>query len=206
MLTKLPAFKEKVDPRVKRTRQLLVQAFNDLLMEKGFEAMTVQDIADRATVNRATFYAHFADKYALLDYVASESFKRALSSKLPPHAELNAPNVQLLIQIVGEYLEMVLVHCKPSIHTSFDTLIEQQVKQQLYQELLTWLNDTALKEAHLQKDVELRATAASWAIYGLAMRWSQGKRKESAAEFARRALPLIMAGLEPPAPEVTARS
>ncbi|MBI4304912.1 MAG: TetR family transcriptional regulator, partial [Chloroflexi bacterium] len=45
------------DPRVKRTRKLLHDAFDSLLSEKSFEAITVQDIAERATVNRATFYA-----------------------------------------------------------------------------------------------------------------------------------------------------
>ena len=52
---------EKLDPRVKRTRTLLEQAFMDLIQEEGFQGVTVQDIAERAGVNRATFYAHFAD-------------------------------------------------------------------------------------------------------------------------------------------------
>ena len=182
---------ERVDPRIKRTRQLLVQAFNELLGEKSFDAMTVQDIADRATVNRATFYAHFEDKYALLDAVASESFRQALTAKMPSRAEFDAVNLQLLIQIVCDYLEWHFVHCKPSIRTQFDSLVEQQVKQQLYQALLDWL-----KGVVSQKDAELRATAACWAIYGLAMYWSQGERKQSSLEFSHRALPLIMAGLE----------
>ena len=56
-----------VDPRVKRTRQLLQRAFLELFEEKGIESIGIQEITDRATVNRATFYAHFPDKYALLD-------------------------------------------------------------------------------------------------------------------------------------------
>lgn len=56
------------DPRVKRTRQALLQAFVALLEEKqNFHSISVQDIAERATVNRATFYDHFEDKYALLE-------------------------------------------------------------------------------------------------------------------------------------------
>jgi len=186
----------KVDPRVKRTRQLLVQAFEDLLKDKSFDAMTVQDIADRATVNRATFYAHFTDKYALFDYVASESFRQALSAKLPPDAELNASNLQLLIQIACEYLEWHSVHCQPSIRTQFDAQLERQVKRQLYEVVLAWLTPAGVPA---QTDAEVRATAASWAIYGLAEYWSQGGRKQSSLEFARRALPLILAGLELPA-------
>ena len=52
---------EGVDPRVKRTRKLLQQAFLELFQEKGFAAISIQDITERATANRATFYAHFAD-------------------------------------------------------------------------------------------------------------------------------------------------
>ena len=55
---------QKLDPRVKRTRGLLLKSFGDLLAEKSFDAITVQDIAERSTINRATFYAHYVDKYA----------------------------------------------------------------------------------------------------------------------------------------------
>ena len=71
------------DPRARRTRQLLEQAFADLMQQKGFQALTVQDIADRATVNRATFYAHFEDKYDLLDSFIREGFQKSLSTIVP---------------------------------------------------------------------------------------------------------------------------
>src|SRR5215208_6675732 len=58
---------EKLDPRVKRTRGLILQSFMEILPEKGFQAVSVQDITDKAGINRATFYAHFTDKYQLLD-------------------------------------------------------------------------------------------------------------------------------------------
>lgn len=146
-------------------------------------------------LNRARFHAHF-DKDGLLDYVASESFEQALSSKLPPRVNLNAANLQLFIQIVGENLEEVLVNRKTSIRTQFDSLIEQRMKQQLYRVLSAWLSSPTFRRTTSRDDAELCATMASWAIYGLAIRWRQGERKESAAEFAQRALPLIMAGLD----------
>src|SRR5205807_4575943 len=58
--------KRATDRRVQRTRQLLQDALISLMIEKGYEATTVQDIIDRANVGRATFYAHFADKETLL--------------------------------------------------------------------------------------------------------------------------------------------
>ena len=56
----------KPDRRVQRTRQLLQDALIAMMIEKGYEATTVQDIIDRANVGRATFYAHFADRETLL--------------------------------------------------------------------------------------------------------------------------------------------
>ena len=54
------------DRRVERTQQLLRGALVSLIREKGFEALTVQDIIDRANVGRATFYSHFDNKEDLL--------------------------------------------------------------------------------------------------------------------------------------------
>ena len=55
------------DLRVKRTRKLISQAFFTLLRKKKFEKISIQEIADSAMINRATFYAHYADKQDLYD-------------------------------------------------------------------------------------------------------------------------------------------
>jgi AcrR family transcriptional regulator len=54
------------DRRVNRTRRLLKEALTDLILEKGYERVTVRDVLDRADVGRSTFYAHFVDKDDLL--------------------------------------------------------------------------------------------------------------------------------------------
>jgi AcrR family transcriptional regulator len=56
-----------LDPRVRRTRQLLRNALIELIPEMGYENIRIQDITDRATLNRATFYLHYRDKQDLLD-------------------------------------------------------------------------------------------------------------------------------------------
>ncbi|MEP6895919.1 MAG: TetR/AcrR family transcriptional regulator, partial [Chloroflexota bacterium] len=55
-----------IDRRIQRTRQLLQDALMALILEKGFDSVTVQDVIDRANVGRSTFYAHFQDKEDLL--------------------------------------------------------------------------------------------------------------------------------------------
>jgi AcrR family transcriptional regulator len=54
------------DRRVRKSQQALKDAFISLVLESGYEAVTIEDIAARADVARATFYAHFEDKEQLL--------------------------------------------------------------------------------------------------------------------------------------------
>ena len=54
------------DRRVGKTRKALKEALTDLILETGYEDVTVQDVIDRADVGRSTFYAHFVDKDDLL--------------------------------------------------------------------------------------------------------------------------------------------
>src|ERR671932_2188119 len=96
---------KRVDPRVKRTRELIVRAFNELVAEKGHTGLTVQEIAERATINRATFYAHFADQYELFDYVVSEAFREELRRRLPERSGLDEENLRALVLAACDYLE-----------------------------------------------------------------------------------------------------
>lgn len=57
----------KVDPRVKRTKKMFEDALLELLEEKEFNKITVQEITKRASLNRATFYLHYYDKNELLE-------------------------------------------------------------------------------------------------------------------------------------------
>lgn len=56
-----------IDPRVSRTRELIQEALIELIEEKGFEAITVKDLTTKANINRGTFYAHYQDKYDLME-------------------------------------------------------------------------------------------------------------------------------------------
>ena len=57
---------EQTDRRIKRTRRLLRDALMALIVEKGFDAVTIRDITDRADVAYATFFRHYESKEALL--------------------------------------------------------------------------------------------------------------------------------------------
>ncbi len=63
------------DLRVRKTRNNIESAFISLLKEKDFHKITVQDILDRALINRSTFYKHYMDKYQLAEILCEEVFE-----------------------------------------------------------------------------------------------------------------------------------
>jgi AcrR family transcriptional regulator len=71
----VPLIKKKIDVRVRRTRDALGDALVDLMQEKPFDSITVQDVLDRAQVGRSTFYSHYSDKNDLLMSDADEFFE-----------------------------------------------------------------------------------------------------------------------------------
>lgn len=63
---------KKEDLRIRRTHKLLSDALLTLMNQKPFDKITVRDICDTAMIHRSTFYTHFTDKYALLQYCLGE--------------------------------------------------------------------------------------------------------------------------------------
>ena len=95
-----PKEEEKLDPRVKRTRQLILRAFEDLLAEKNFESISVQDVTEKAEINRATFYAHFHDKYALLDHSVRQIFRHEIEKRSLNACHYTPENLRNLVLAV----------------------------------------------------------------------------------------------------------
>ncbi len=182
------------DPRVKRTRRLLQDAFMALLAERSFQAISVQDIAERATLNRATFYAHFEDKYALMDYLVVDSFREALGRYLPPEASFSPRNLHLLVMAVCEFLAQFQGHCAPAdrdLHPRFEARVQQEVRTVL----LAWLRQAPVAPDAPATMRETAASVISWAIFGAGIEWARGERTTPADEWARQVLTVIVGGV-----------
>lgn len=92
----------KEDPRVLRTRQLIREAFSTLLQKKEFDAITIKDIAQRASINRATFYAHYEDKYALLEEITEQAFYKICGWNSKSIATLVDEKIKKMLQQIIE--------------------------------------------------------------------------------------------------------
>ena len=179
------------DPRVKRTRKLIEQAFFELLAEKSFHQISVQDIAERATVNRATFYAHFEDKYELFDQMVHEWFQERLGNRLEASSPFCLDNLRLLILTALEALADVRDHCKPQ--KELEPVMEARVQQEVRTFILGWLQH--LPTAGGAANLETTATVLSWAIFGAGLEWSRAKARVPAEQMAGEILTLISGSL-----------
>jgi len=189
MLANAPV-QEKLDPRVKRTRGLIQRAFIELLAEKGFHEITVQDIAERAEINRATFYAHYPDKYALLEESIRRQFRQELEKRTLSACHYSEENLHALVMSVCEFVAQSSEHCKAS-EPQFDSLVEVQVRKQVQELIEMWL-------AQIGSPISppIAAVATSWAIYGLALEWSRARNRLPVEVYARQVLPLVISNLQ----------
>jgi AcrR family transcriptional regulator len=182
------------DPRVKRTRKLLQQTLFDLMQEKSFDAITVQDIAERSTLNRATFYAHFEDKYDLLDSSMREWFEQALTGAVSDSTAVDADNLRAICRAVFDFFAQIEEHCRPH-YRQFDPMLERAVQDVLQAFLVRWLQRRTPAALPAGVGVETVAAVLSWTIFGLGSQWSRGLRTQSSDEVAAQIVAVLTNGL-----------
>lgn len=118
------------DPRVARTRKLIYDAFHELIQTRDFKDITIADITEKATVNRATFYAHFQDKYDLLEATVTERIQFYLTQRLKGKQGLGQETLRSLILAVCDYHDALSKRCR-EVHQSFAPLVEAQIRKML---------------------------------------------------------------------------
>jgi AcrR family transcriptional regulator len=149
------------DPRIRRTRQLLQEALQTLLRSSKFEDISVQDITEAATVNRATFYDHYTDKFALLDALAAGGFHKLLHEREVQFDGACPTAANSIIRATCDYLAQIHGGRKACAERSATGLL---VDAAIIAAIHRVLNAN-------QPLPELAASAASWAIYGAAKEW-----------------------------------
>ncbi len=93
-----------MDRRIRKTREAILEAFIGLMAEKDFEHITMNDIADRADINRGTIYLHYMDKFDLLDQCIETHLSQLFESCLVSDDIAQSPSKDLLLRTF-DYLE-----------------------------------------------------------------------------------------------------
>lgn len=194
------------DPRVLRTRQLLLQAFYDLFLEKGFQAMTVQDITERARVNRSTFYTHFADKFAILESCLREQFQQRVASRVLTGDAWSLNTFRSLILHVVEWFAE-FHQLGRSADRSLIPLMVTTLQEALFELLLQGFKSVAGSRWEQLADLETVAMVTSWAIFGSGFQcfnqWDEPTETLPAEELVDQVTNVLMRGLAQAAPALS---
>jgi AcrR family transcriptional regulator len=169
---------ENTDPRVLRSRQMLTEALLRLLNRKEFDDISIQEIADEATLNRATFYLHYPDKNALLQAMTAARFRDLIARR-----GLSFTNCD------GALRAIALGVCDYLAETA--GCPTQLVKMPLEGSIIPVVEGMFLQGAANHPtvpgtDPKLLSATAAWAIFGAARRWHQTPDRIPAEEMAAK--------------------
>ncbi|MFD0621346.1 TetR/AcrR family transcriptional regulator [Paenibacillus sp. GCM10027629] len=180
----------KTDPRVLRTRKLIMDSFIELSGKKEFKDITVKDITTEAKINRATFYYHFEDIYDLLDKSLSEVLLINLNVIDFEKSELNEASIIDIFVAITDFQRALSSRC----HRGYDETIARIIREQL--EIIFY---GMLRKQHtIEENESLKITAVilSWGIYGASVEWRRNCNESSPEAFIKSAIPFLMSGIE----------
>ena len=176
-----------MDRRQQKTRKAIFKAFTELLAQKKYDRITVQEIIDRADVGRSTFYAHFETREALLEAMCAELFEHVthahghsegthdfsetqdnLDTELTHilyHLRDDRKNMQGLLS--GESSELFLGSMKKDVGVIFKRQLKDQLQNRQVPEsfLLNHIACSFVEMLHWWVQNEMRQTPETMARY-----------------------------------------
>src|SRR5580698_2056292 len=172
------AVAEVIDPRILRSRGMMMGALLKLLNQKEFDDISIQEIADQAGLNRATFYLHYPDKNALLQAMTDARFRDLIARRGLSFTDCDGA-LRAIALGVCDYLAET-TGCpsqltKMPLEGSIIPVVEGM-----------FLEGAANHPAQPGVDPALLGTTAAWAIFGAARRWLQTPDRIPAEEMAAR--------------------
>lgn len=182
------------DPRIRRTRQLLQEALFNLMQTKAFDEISVNDISEAATVNRATFYDHYTDKYSLLEATIAGGFHRLLHQRGVQFDGSCPSAATAIILATCDYLAQT--HSNPTVcnrQSAFEPLVDAAILSAIRRVLERGMPQPMSSSA--LSSTGMIAAAASGAIYGAAKQWffspSHDLAEQAVPEILELVLPIL---------------
>ena len=169
---------EATDPRILRSRRMLMDALAKLLKIKEFEDISVQEIADEATLNRNTFYLHYPDKSALLLAMTESRFRDLIERRGISFTDCNGALRAIALGVCDYLTDLTNCSVKGALIPLEGSIIP--VIEGMFME---GGSHHAIVPG---VDPALMAATAAWAVFGAARRWHQTPDRIPAEEMAAR--------------------
>lgn len=155
---------------------MLHEALASLMRTKEFDKISIQDIAEAATLNRATFYDHYSDKFALLECMVGSRFAELLAIR-DVRVEDCSGGLRAIALGVCDYLAEASWRGGKSHEASVQMAIVGVIRTMMLQGLHDPVRIPNVS-------AEVVASAAAWAIYGAANAWIHDPERCSAEAMA----------------------
>ena len=173
------------DLRVRRSRKMLQQALIELTVEKGFNAVTVRDLTERAMVNRSTFYRHYTDKYDLLeqymqDVGALTSDDELADEKIGQMAEGEPSGLVRLLRHVQKYGDFYRV----MLGQNGDAAFSQRFRQNSEKRFRYLLENFGAEEDPNGPPLDFRLNYVSCAGVGAILWWLENGQPVAVEQMA----------------------
>ncbi|MDQ8734582.1 TetR-like C-terminal domain-containing protein [Paenibacillus sp. LHD-38] len=166
---------QRTDPRILRTRQLLRDAFIELLQEMEFEKISVNRLAERATINRVTFYLHYRDIPDMLEKMANDmidDIHQVLdNTPLQPNSaeEDDWPMLVNLLEHISKHAKFYKVILATNRTTIFSDHLLKLLAKLVTERLERMESETHMVKANIQKDIAI--WYGSSALIGTIIAW-----------------------------------
>jgi AcrR family transcriptional regulator len=163
-----------------------------LLAERDYAEISIGDIAERATVNRATFYAHYTDKQDLLAGMLRQEFEDLIFTRLFPGVPFRTENVVALSVVVFQFMGSLLGGCAKKA-SELGPLASPIVQETLCVHIKKWLEvDPDAMTYFSGASRSAVAGALSWSIYGGALEWSRLAHRKPADKASKEIVSLFL--------------
>ncbi|NLM21824.1 MAG: TetR/AcrR family transcriptional regulator [Peptococcaceae bacterium] len=178
------------DRRITRTKAAIREALVSLIEEKGFEALTVKDIAIKANINRGTFYLHYKDKYDLLDQTL-EDIARDIESILLEITNLsvadfiNGQTPSAIIIKVFEYFNANASLTQAILATKGNYALQNRIKKIMWHNLFEKNYAPFIKKENLLVPSEYLTSYIASAHFGVVQEWLENGCRETPEEMAK---------------------
>ncbi|MCJ1219629.1 MULTISPECIES: TetR/AcrR family transcriptional regulator [Paenibacillus] len=175
--------------RTTYTKESLVNAFFNLATKKDFEKITVADLTEGAQVNRATFYAHFNDKYDLLNYIMGNSASNAIAKRTTGSIKLDQESISQLVLAVCDFYQQPRLQCRQSNIS----LVIPQLKEKILSELKLYLLKS-IENLYTDMEKDLFVSIYANVIHEAGFLWASGKVKLDKEEIAKKISLFVLGG------------
>lgn len=181
------------DLRIQKTHKALVGAFLELLEQKRFENITVNEICDLAMVRRATFYKHFGDKYEFFTFLVRYT-RSEFSGKCPQTAPEN-PQIEPYVRIIRDTMDFMdenQVLVQSVTQSSVYPILLNIVSEQIALGVREQLRQDAQKGMPLLLSPDLMAQVYTGALISFIRWWLSHREQTSKEEILEQVTRLIL--------------